>query len=110
MQSELSTVVIVVNKAKEDTQKTTPEESSNTTHGSGPAQGKRLIELDLSSRAKREEFNVKVTLESSATGTLVEYEGKHKRSEGKINLYISDIPGAYLKVYFDNEVISEQVL
>lgn len=107
--SELSTVVIVVNKVKEEPQNTNTDTSATEQSG-GLKHGKRQIELDLASRAKREEFNVKVTLESSATGTLVEYEGKHKKSEGKINLSISDIPGAYLKVYFDDEVVSEQVL
>ena len=108
--SELSTVVIVVNKAKDDTQKTTTENTQEAEQSGGTKQGKRKIEIDLANRAKREEFNVKVTLESSATGTLVEYEGKHKRSEGKISVEISDISGAYLKVYFDGEVVSEQVL
>lgn len=107
--SELSTVVIVVNKVKEESATSTTDNTSSNSN-SIAKQGKRQIELDLASRAKREEFNVKVTLESSATGTLVEYEGKHKRSEGKININISDLPGAYLKVYFDDEVVSEQVL
>lgn len=103
--SELSTVVIVVNKVKGDSPNVTPAPNNG-----GANTGKRAIPINLSNKGQRDEFDVKVTLESVAIGTRVEYEGKHTRNDGTITVYISDIPGAYLKLYIDGKLDSEQVL
>ena len=107
--SELSTVVIVVNKLPEEKEDNTPNKAENT--GSNNAhEGQRLININLSNKGQREEFDVKVTLESVALGTRVEYEGKHTRNDGTIGVYVTDAPGAYLKLYIDGKLDSEQVL
>jgi len=95
--SELSTVAISINRLNNDSSKI-----NNT--------DKRAISIDLSNKGQQDEFNVKVTLDNKEIGTLVEYEAKHSKKDGIINVYVSDIPGAYLKLYIDDKLDSEQIL
>jgi len=107
--SELSTVVLVVNKLPEEKEENgTNNNDKNENNDSH--EGQRLINVNLSNKGEREEFDVKVTLESAAIGTRVEYEGKHTRNDGTIKVYVTDAPGAYLKLYIDGKLDSEQVL
>lgn len=107
LRAELETVVLVVNKLDDNSK--TPDDDDTPT--SDPVTtGKISIPIKLSDKGKRETFTVKVTLESASIGTRVEYEGTHSREDGTINVDVSDIPGAYLKLYIDGEFDSEQVL
>ena len=51
--------------------------------------------------------NLKV---SHISGRKVEYEANHKRTDGTITVLVSDIKGAMLKVYIDDELDSEQIM
>lgn len=105
MVSELSTIVLVVNKTQE-TSGSKPDDRPQT-----PSElGKKTISIDLSNKGERETFKVKVTLQGASVGTRVEYEGVHSRADGKINIDITNAPGAYLKLYIDDKLDSEQVL
>ena len=112
--SELSTVIIVVNKVPEEKEDKKPEDDVTTKEPNKEEkdshEGKRLININLSNKGSRDEFDVKVTLEGVALGTRVEYEGKHTRNDGTIKVYVTDAPGAYLKLYIDGKLDSEQVL
>ena len=71
---------------------------------------KRSIKINLSNKGERETFEVKVVLQSAAIGTRVEYEGTHTREDGIINVDVTDAKGAYLKLYIDGKLDSEQIL
>lgn len=107
VQSELTEVTIVVNKLLGEEPK---EENPNKQEPSNPVAGKKSIGIDLSSRGERDTFVVKVVLEGQTVGRKVEYEANHKRSDGVINVLVTDISGAMLKVYIDDKVVSEMVL
>ena len=59
---------------------------------------------------ERIKFNVKVVLEGTSIGKKVEYEAEHSRSDGKIQVEVSDVSGAMLKVYIDDVLKSEMPL
>lgn len=107
LRAELETVILVVNKLDDDS---TNKEDENNTSNTPIVSGKRAINVNLSNKGERETFTVKVTLQSAAIGTRVEYEGTHSREDGTITIDVSDIPGAYLKLYIDGKFDSEQVL
>lgn len=118
-ESELTKVEITVNrlvvedKPDDNTPITTPTPSGNmgnNNQGGTTTDGKRSIKLDLSSRGERDTFVVKVVVEGNTVGRKVEYEANHKRSDGIINVAVSDIKGAMLKVYIDDVIVSEMVL
>ncbi len=108
--AELSEVVITVNKGevdnKDDNSQTGSEDSGNT-----GVVAKRIVTIDLSTLGAREKFNVKVVIESNVIGgKKVEYEAVHTRDDGKIDIPVTDIQGAMLKVYIDDEVQYEMLL
>lgn len=121
--SELSEVVVVVNRLPGTTIESgdgsgddtpTPgndtNKDNNNSNDDAPA-GKRKLDIDLSNQGTRETFLVKVEIQGqSIGGKKIEYEKYHKRSDGKISVLISDIPGAFLKVYIDDKVAYEMVL
>ena len=107
--SELTEVTIVVNKLLSDDEPTTQEPGEAEKPSTGVS-GKRTIGIDLSSRGERDTFVVKVVLEGQTVGRKVEYEANHKRSDGIINVLVTDLSGAMLKVYIDDKVVSEMVL
>ena len=55
-------------------------------------------------------FNVKVVLEGNAVGKRVEYNAQHTRDDGKIEVFVTEAKNAMVKVYIDNEVVSEMTL
>ena len=118
-ESELTKVEITVNKLvteekpDDNTPVTPPTPSGNEGNGNQGetvSNGKRTIKLDLASRGERDTFVVKVIVEGQTVGRKVEYEANHKRSDGVINIAVSDIKGAMLKVYIDDKIVSEMVL
>ena len=111
--SELSTVVIVVNRLeeKEDNNQVDNKENENKNDDNPLTNNKkRTIKVDLSNRGERETFTVKVVVQSTVLGTRVEYEGTHSRSDGSIDVQVTDAPGAMLRLYIDGKLESEQVL
>ena len=70
---------------------------------------KRIVPINLSNQ-ELETFTVKVTVESTLLGTRVEYEKEHSRSDGFINVEVTDAPGAYLRVYINGELDTEMRL
>ena len=112
--SELDTVILVINKTDDKDEKddntTTKSGDDNKNPGSELNLGKRKIKLNLSNKGKREEFEVKVVLQGTLVGTRVEYEGTHSRSDGTIEITVTDAPGSYLRIYIDGELDSEEVL
>ena len=121
-QPELTEIVLVVNKVAntaatsgETTGEDKTEENGNSNGSStlgtdyDPA-AKRKVVIDLSNAGTKDGFNVKVVLESNTLGKKVEYEATHSRSDGRIEVYVTDIKGAMLKVYVDDEVVSEMML
>ncbi len=107
LRAELETVILVVNKL-DDNSGTVDDD--NTVPTTPTTTGKISIPIKLSDKGERETFTVKVTLQSASIGTRVEYEGTHSREDGTINVDVSNIPGAYLKLYIDGKFDSEQVL
>ena len=113
-QTELAEVVIIVNRLSDEpieednSGDTTVPSTQNPTEPSKP--GKIVIPLDLSTLGVRDKFNVKVVLEGNAIGKRVEYEAFHSRDDGKIDIYVTDVKNAMVKVYIDDEVVSERVL
>ena len=102
---ELSSVVIVVNKLEKEEDPNEDEKDDNPlTNGE-----KRIVPINLSNK-ERETFTVKVTVESTLLGSRVEYEKEHSRSDGIINVEVTDAPGAYLRVYIDGVLDSEMRL
>lgn len=117
-QAELSEIVLVVNKLPTaNTSSGETENGSKETNTPTPTKKptdqlstKKEIFIDLSNVGKKDNFNVKVVLESNSYGKRTEYEETHSRSDGRIKVLVTDIKGAMLKVYIDNELNSEQVL
>ncbi len=120
--TELSTIEILVNMVNgdvpedpDDTEKD-PEEDKDEDEGDDPTENtpattaKRMVTIDLSTVGTRTTFNVKVVLEGNLVGKRVEYEGEHTRDDGKIEVEVTDIKNAILKVYVDDEVVSEKML
>lgn len=113
-QTELSEIVLVVNKLNNGTTPSTSGESNGTKPSTNDDKTsttkKRKVTLDLSNMGERSKFNVKVVLEGAAIGKKIEYEAEHSRDDGKIQVEVSDISGAMLKVYIDDELKSEMPL
>ncbi len=108
--SELSTVTIIVNKLDGSSSETGDNDKSNPSENNQTATKKRKVTLDLSNMGERTKFNVKVVLEGTSIGKKVEYEAEHSRSDGKIQVEVSDVSGAMLKVYIDDVLKSEMPL
>ena len=104
--SELTAVVLVVNKLENKEN----DEPNNNNNNSGNESDKISIPINLSNKGERETFEVKVVLQGTGIGTRVEYEGTHSRSDGTINIDISNIKDAMLKVYIDGKLDSEQLM
>ena len=112
-QTELAEVVIIVNRLTD-----APIEENNSGDSDNPSQkpiqpttpGKRKVTIDLSTVGARNKFNVKVVLEGNAVGKRVEYEEFHSREDGKIEVYVTDVKNAMLKVYIDDAVEYEMTL
>ena len=110
-QAELSEIVIVVNKSSEETAgSSTENEENNNGTTTKPVTKKRKVTLDLSNMGERSKFNVKVVLEGTSIGKKIEYEAEHSRDDGKIQVEVSDVEGAMLKVYIDDVLKSEMPL
>ena len=75
-----------------------------------PENGERISELSTVTIIVNTKFNVKVVLEGTSIGKKVEYEAEHSRSDGKIQVEVSDVSGAMLKVYIDDVLKSEMPL
>ena len=68
-------------------------------------------EIDVSNVGERDVFTVRVEIEGQLIGgRKVEYEAKHKRSDGKIKVMVSDIKGAMISVYIDGKLEYEYIL
>lgn len=112
-QTELAEVVIIVNRLTD-----APIEENNSGDSDNPSQkpieptkpGKRKVTIDLSTVGARNKFNVKVVIEGNSVGKRVEYEEFHSREDGKIEVYVTDVKNAMLKVYIDDSVVSEMTL
>ena len=113
-QAELSDIVLVVNKLSTTTSGDTGNTGTENNKPPEPQQpvvnAKRRVTIDLSNVGEREKFNVKVVLEGNAVGKKVEYEAEHTRDDGKIEVNVTDVKGAMLKVYVDNTVAYEMPL
>ncbi|MBQ9280206.1 MAG: Stk1 family PASTA domain-containing Ser/Thr kinase [Clostridia bacterium] len=121
-QPELTEIVLVVNRlangttsgesnsGNDNANNPTGNESNNSGTPNGEPTAKRQVVIDLSNAGKKDGFNVKVVLESNTLGKKIEYEATHSRSDGRIEVDVPDIKGAMLKVYIDDEVVSEMML
>lgn len=113
-ESELTEIVIVVNKLSGTSETPTPETKTSpapTTTPKNDDDGKINITIDLSSKGERDSFVVKVVLEGQAVGgKKYEYEKRHKRSDGTITVPVTNSKGAMVKVYIDDVLDSEQIL
>lgn len=108
--SELSTVTIIVNKLDGTSTETGNNDKPNPSENNQTTTKKRKVTLDLSNMGERTKFNVKVVLEGTSIGKKIEYEAEHSRSDGKIQVEVSDVSGAMLKVYIDDVLKSEMPL
>lgn len=108
-QAELSEIVLVVNKLN-DNNGDNESNSGSTNDNENLGTKKRMITLDLSKMGEKTNFNVKVVLEGTSIGKKIEYEAEHSRNDGKIQVEVSDVKGAMLKVYVDDELKSEMPL
>ena len=122
--SELTEIVLVVNKYETTTQEPEdntgdnsnndknekPEDNKNENTGNESKDEIDYITVDLSSKGARSTFNVRVELHGDLTGNKILYEANHKRSDGKIQVPVSKNATGLLRVYIDNEIDSEMVL
>ena len=108
--SELSTVTIIVNKLDGTSTETGNNDKPSPSENNQTTTKKRKVTLDLSNMGERTKFNVKVVLEGTSIGKKIEYEAEHSRSDGKIQVEVSDVSGAMLKVYIDDVLKSEMPL
>ncbi|MBQ8299238.1 MAG: Stk1 family PASTA domain-containing Ser/Thr kinase [Clostridia bacterium] len=110
-QTELAEIVIEVNKLSNtesgDNSGNTPTTPTTPTT---PAEAKREVKIDLSTVGAIGKFNVKVVLEGNAVGKRVEYDAEHTRDDGMIVVYVTDVKNAMVKVYINDEVVSEKTL
>ena len=107
--SELTSIVLVVNRLEKEEEE--PEDNNEENKDENPLTSgkKRIIPINLSNK-ERENFTVKVVVESTLLGSRVEYEKEHTRSDGTIDVEVTDAPGAYLRVYIDGALDSEMRL
>lgn len=115
-ESELTEVVIVINRLNGTGENQNPEDGKTTptptvTPKKEDDTKKINISIDLSSKGERDSFVVKVVLEGQAVGgKKYEYEKRHKRSDGTITVPVTYSQGAMVKVYIDDVLDSEQIL
>lgn len=117
-ESELSEIVIVVNKLESTKPTQSSGDEKNEIPTPTPTQTSTSnkedtidIPIDLVSKAERDSFIVKVVLEGqNVGGRKYEYEKRHKRSEGMITVPVTNSKGAMVKVYFDDRLVYEQIL
>lgn len=115
--SELTEVVLVINKyeAKEN-ESNTGENSNNTGNNNNNNANNNqesdveYIIVDLTNKGARETFTVRVELLGDILGNKILYEGEHKRSDGKIKVAVPKKATGLIRVYIDNEFDSEMVL
>ncbi len=103
--SELTEIDLTINKYEENPTTPTPTPTPTSI-----TEGKREVTIDLNYKAERDSFVLKVVSESVTSGRVIEYEARHNRSEGMIKVYVVDIPGAMIKVYHDDKLVSEYIL
>ncbi len=115
--SELTEVVIIVNKLSENQGETPTEpddkENENKTDENKPVTPttKKTVNIDLSNKGSRSTFVVKVELQSSTLGTKILHEEVHQRKDGKISIALPEgSEGSMLKVYIDDTLDSEMVI
>ncbi len=117
-QTELAEVVIIVNRLSDE-----PIEENKSGDNDKPTDnkkddddepttnvGKRRVVIDLTTAGTRDKFNVKVVLEGNTIGKRIEYEAFHTRDDGKIEVYVTDVKNAMVKIYIDDSVVSEMAL
>ena len=110
--TELSTIELVVNKLEGEVggDNSGSEEPENPIDKTPAVTAKRKVTIDLSTVGTRAKFNLKVVVEGNLIGKRVEYEAEHSRDEGKIVVEVADVKNAMLKIYVDDEVVSEKAL
>lgn len=110
--TELSTIELVVNKLDGEVggDNSGTDEPKDPTENTPATTAKRKVTIDLSTVGTKSKFNVKVVLEGNLIGKRVEYEAEHSRDDGKISVEVTDVKNAMLKVYVDDEVVSEMTL
>ncbi len=116
-QTELAEVVLVVNRLSDNGsgdvnngENEGPSTGNNEGTPSTPAEAKREVKIDLSTVGAIGKFNVKVVLEGNTVGKRVEYNQEHTREDGMIIVYVTDVKNAMVKVYINDEVVSEKTL
>lgn len=110
--SELTEVVIIVNKLSEESKPTTPEVKPETpSKPTTPSDTGKKITIDLSNKGSRDTFVLKVELQSAILGTKILHEEVHQRKEGKLNITLPEkSEGSMIKVYVDDKLDSEMVI
>lgn len=116
--SELTEITIYVNDLDNNGGDTTNQNSGDRPNGNDNTpsndnnveDGKINIPIDLSRKGTRDTFTVKVMIEGQSIGRKIEYEKRHSRNDGIINVSITNVKGAMLKVYIDDVLDSEQIL
>ena len=114
--SELSEIVIIVNKLSDDgtttpTEPTKPTEPTTPDKPTNPSTNTKKITIDLSNKGTRDTFVVKVELQSSILGTKILHEEVHQRKDGKISIALpNNSEGSMIKVYIDDNLDSEMVV
>ena len=118
-QPELTEIVLVVNKSNDNTSTEEDDDGKNENENENgnqnenqkpPVIAKKEIIIDLSSFGERSTFNVKVVHEGVTVGKRIEYDEEHSRGDGKIKVYVDNVPGSMVKVYIDDVVKAEQMI
>ncbi len=107
-QPQLTEVTLVVNRLTGGGN-TSSGDGTKPTTPTNPIT-KRKVTIDLSKMGERETFNVKVVVEGISVGKRIEYEKQHSRTDGTIEVEVTNAVGAMLKVYVDDVVVSEMTL
>lgn len=117
--SELTEIVLIVNKKAQNNSSEENNGDNNTGNNSNttksiettPKPNGKTISIDLSGKGSRDRFVVKAELQSSKLGTKILLEEVHSRSDGKINISLPNgSEGGMLKVYIDDVLDSEMVI
>lgn len=113
--TELSEVVLVVStmpgsgtEDSGDSGKSSSEQTGNNDGDDENLVAKKEVKINLES-ATKSRFNLKVVLEGTTVGKRVEYDAEHRRGD-QVSVYVTNEPGAIVRIYIDDELTSEMPL
>ena len=109
--SELTEVVIIINKI-DKTSENNPGSENNT---SDPTENTnqnetQTVTINLSDKGSRPTFEVRVEIIGEFSGKKILYEGTHSRSDGSIQVDVPKGITGLLRVYIDDELVTENAI